>query len=127
MLMSYGTILGDTYRQAGALCRLHSQGREAGRSAGGAADQVRTSHQPQDRRDARPRRATELRARRLMRAARSFFSGSLLRCRSPEMAHRDLASRLHVRNDLQTDIAAPTRMTQLGSRAAYFAATRNAA
>ena len=36
----------------------HPQGREAGGHAGSAIDQVRTGHQPPDRPNARPRRAT---------------------------------------------------------------------
>ena len=39
----------------GRLRRPHPQGREAGRSAGAGADQVRTGDQPQDRQGARPR------------------------------------------------------------------------
>ena len=38
------------------LRRAHSQGREAGRPAGHAADEIRAGHQPQDRQGARPRR-----------------------------------------------------------------------
>ena len=38
------------------LCRAHSQGREARRPAGRAADQVRVGDQSQDRQGARPRR-----------------------------------------------------------------------
>ena len=55
-LMSYGTSITDAYRQARRLYRPHSQGREARRPAGRAADQVRVGHQPQDRQGARPRR-----------------------------------------------------------------------
>ena len=54
-LMSYGTDLADAYRQAASYVEPHPQGREAGRSAGAAADQVRTGHQPEDRQGARPR------------------------------------------------------------------------
>src|SRR5262245_8465695 len=36
------------------LCQPHPQAREAGRSAGSAADEVRVRHQPQDRKEARP-------------------------------------------------------------------------
>ena len=56
-LMSYGI---DTTDGTGApleLHRSHPQGREAGRPAGAAADQVRTGDQPQDREGARPYRA----------------------------------------------------------------------
>ena len=40
-LMSYGASLPDSYRQAGIYVGRDSQGREAGRPAGDAADQVR--------------------------------------------------------------------------------------
>jgi hypothetical protein len=40
----------------------------------------------------------------------------LLRCMSPEVAHRDLASRIHVRNAPEADKPEPTRMTRLGHR-----------
>jgi putative ABC transport system substrate-binding protein len=43
----------------GRLCRSHSQGREAGRSAGPATDQVRACHQSQDRYGARPHGAAD--------------------------------------------------------------------
>src|SRR5262249_60839734 len=39
----------------GGLCRSHPQGREACRAASAGADQVRASHQPQDREGDRPR------------------------------------------------------------------------
>ena len=45
------------------LRRPHSQGREAGRPAGHAADQIRVGDQSQDRQDARPRRAANALAR----------------------------------------------------------------
>ena len=54
-LMSYGADPTNSFRQAGDLRRSHPQGRQAGRSAGPAADQVRARHQPQDRQGARPR------------------------------------------------------------------------
>ena len=47
------------YRQCGDLCRSHPQGREAGRPAGAAADQVRARDQSQDRQGARHRRAAD--------------------------------------------------------------------
>jgi putative tryptophan/tyrosine transport system substrate-binding protein len=51
-LMSYGAVIFDIYRQIGIICRSDSQGRKARRTAGGAADQVRAGHQPQDRKGA---------------------------------------------------------------------------
>src|SRR5262245_31580977 len=49
----------------GLLCRPHPQGREAGRSSGAGADQVRAGDQPQDRKVARPRSTADAaRARR---------------------------------------------------------------
>src|SRR5262249_41567524 len=39
------------------LCRAHSQGRKAGRPAGGAVDQIRARAQPQDSQGTQPRRA----------------------------------------------------------------------
>ena len=58
-LMSYGPNFPDMFRRAGRHGRQDSQGREASRPAGRAADQVRARHQPQDRQGARPRRAAD--------------------------------------------------------------------
>src|SRR5215831_12444305 len=41
------------------VCRLHPQGREAGRSAGASANKVRADHQSQDSEDAWPRSAID--------------------------------------------------------------------
>ena len=54
-LMSYGASLTGCVASGRRLRRPHPQGREAGRLAGRAADQVRAGHQPPDRQDARPR------------------------------------------------------------------------
>ena len=54
-LVSYGTSVNDAYRQSRHLRGEGSQGREAGRPAGGAVGQVRLRHQPEDREGARPR------------------------------------------------------------------------
>ena len=43
----------------GVVCRSHPARREAERTAGAGADQVRACHQPQDRQGARPRRAAD--------------------------------------------------------------------
>ena len=58
-LMSYGASVVDQYRQSGLLRRPDTQGREARRSAGHAADQIRAGDQSQDRQGAGPRRAGE--------------------------------------------------------------------
>ena len=58
-LMSYGARLSRCCIAAPASTSTDSQGREAGRPAGRAADQVRAGHQPQDREGARPRRAAD--------------------------------------------------------------------
>ena len=58
-LMSYGNDLRRRISPGRRLCRPDSQGREAGRPAGRAADQVRVRHQPQDREGARPRSAAD--------------------------------------------------------------------
>jgi hypothetical protein len=63
-LVSYGPDSIDPYRRAAALRRSHPQGREARRSAGAGADQVRAGDQPQDREGARPRTAHAACARR---------------------------------------------------------------
>ena len=56
-LMCYGAGYRRSVPSRVLLCRSHSQRREAGRSAGAGADQVRAGDQPQDRQGARPRRA----------------------------------------------------------------------
>ena len=53
-LMSYGIEHRGCVSPGRRLCRSNSQGRQAGRPAGHAADQVRAGHQPQDRQGARP-------------------------------------------------------------------------
>ena len=58
-LMSYGTESQRCLSSSRHLCRTHPQGREAGRPAGRAADQVRAGHQPQDRQGARPHHAAD--------------------------------------------------------------------
>ena len=55
--MSYGPNFPDLFRRAADYVDQDSRGCEARRNSGGAADQVRTRHQPQDRQGARPRRA----------------------------------------------------------------------
>src|SRR5262245_60406993 len=52
-LMTYGTSLTEVYRQLGAKRRPHPQGRQAGRAAGRAVDQVRACHQPDHSKGAR--------------------------------------------------------------------------
>ena len=59
-LMSYGASIPDALSPGWRLCRPHSQGREAGRPAGHAADKVRVGDQPQDRQGARPRNPRQL-------------------------------------------------------------------
>ena len=56
-LMSYGPNQSDAYRQAGMLRRPHSPGRQAGRPAGRAGDQVRAGHQSEDGQGSRPVRS----------------------------------------------------------------------
>ena len=56
-LMSYGPDIPDAYPPGRHLHRPDSQGREASRPAGPAADQSRADHQPQDRQGARPHRS----------------------------------------------------------------------
>ena len=56
-LISYAPSAAGTYRQTADLCRENPQGRQAGRSAGPAADQVRAGHQHEDSPGARPHRA----------------------------------------------------------------------
>jgi len=51
-LMSYGTHLGEMYRQIGVYNRAHAQGRQARRAAGAAADALRAGHQLEDRQGA---------------------------------------------------------------------------
>ena len=64
-LISYGPSLTDTNRQLGHLRRKNPQRRQAGRSAGPAADNIRAGRQPQDRQSARPHRtAVDPRPRR---------------------------------------------------------------
>ena len=48
-LLSYGPHLTGQFRQAAGLCRPHSEGRQACRSAGATPDQVRAGHQSHDR------------------------------------------------------------------------------
>jgi len=43
--MSYGASITDAYRQVGIYGRSDLQGREAGRPADHAVDQIRTGHQ----------------------------------------------------------------------------------
>ena len=52
-LISYGASTTAAYRQAGSLHRTNPQRRQAGRTAGAAADQVRPGAQSQDRQGAR--------------------------------------------------------------------------
>jgi putative ABC transport system substrate-binding protein len=54
-LMSYGSSFTDLFSPDRHVCRSHTQGRETGRSAGDAADQVRVRHQPTNGEDARHR------------------------------------------------------------------------
>ena len=56
-LISYGPSLTDCLSPGRHLRRKDPQGRQAGRSAGPAADQIRAGHQSQDRQGARPHRA----------------------------------------------------------------------
>jgi ABC-type sugar transport system substrate-binding protein len=63
------------------LSRADSQGREAGRAAGGAADQVRARHQSQDREAARARRAGP--------AARARRRGDRMSCAPCDPASND--------------------------------------
>ncbi len=46
--------LGQPVPPHGRLCGSHSHGREAGRSAGAGADEIRAGDQPQDRQDTGP-------------------------------------------------------------------------
>ena len=64
-LMSYGSNIGDTYRQVWRLCWPHSQGCADRGFAGRAVKQVRARHQRLDRQDAGADRAADAaRARR---------------------------------------------------------------
>ena len=58
-LVSYGINNVESISACRILRRSHSQGREAGRFAGAAADEIRARHQSQDRQGARPRRAAD--------------------------------------------------------------------
>ena len=58
-LISYGPDSARPVPTRGRLCRSHPQGREAGRSAGAGANQIRAGDQPQDRQGARPRHAAD--------------------------------------------------------------------
>ena len=64
-LITYGTQFTDAYRLSRRLRRPYPQRREAGRTAGHAADQVRARHQPQDGQALHPAHCpTAARARR---------------------------------------------------------------
>ena len=54
-LMSYGPSISRCLSPSRHLRRTNSQGREAGRPAGHAVDQIRVRDQPEDRQGARPR------------------------------------------------------------------------
>ncbi len=58
-LMSYGTSLPESYRQAAIYVGQNSQGRKTRRPARHAANQVRTRDQPQDRQGARPQSSAD--------------------------------------------------------------------
>ena len=53
-LMSYGTHLGEMYRQIAVYTGRILMGGQAGRAAGAAADAFRAGHQPEDRQGAGP-------------------------------------------------------------------------
>ena len=53
-LMSYGADLADSYRRVAILRGQNPQRRQARRSAGGAADEVRVRHQSEDGEADRP-------------------------------------------------------------------------
>ena len=53
-LMSYGADLADSYRRVAYLRGQNSEGRQARRSAGGAADEVRVHDQSEDGEADRP-------------------------------------------------------------------------
>ena len=56
-LIACGPSLTGTWRQVGVLCRPDSRGRQAGRSADPATDEIRAGHQSEDGQGARPHRA----------------------------------------------------------------------
>jgi hypothetical protein len=58
-LISYGPDFFDQYRLSRRLRRSHPQGRETRRHAGADANQNQADNQSQDRKGARPRRATD--------------------------------------------------------------------